>query len=440
MLTSVSYREQFYKPLSSYRDDLTFACDGEVYNYGEIRENLAEHKFKTDSSYEVILHLIEENSSKNLLEAVKISLSQIDSVYSFAVTKNNETVVARDPLGVKPMYIGENNDIFAVASERKALWSISIKKVKSFPPGHLGQIVKGRCKFYKFNTLRRPRIRKMNAETAAHTLQKALYGAVEKRIKNIDKIGVAFSGGIDSSVVAKIASDLGGNVALYTVGLEGSHDISVAKDAASLLGCELSIKILKPGDLEKYIAKVVYAVEATDDVMISAGLPLYVVAEYANSQGVKTILSGQGSDELFGGYTRYLNILKKGGYSGLQNSLWRDLTLLYEKILQRDDAVSMASGVELSFPYLDINVIKTAAAIPPSLKINGVEDELRKIILRSVGKRIGLPPEITTRQKKAVQYGSGVDKAMKTIARKLGYSSVRNYLESIFNTQFHQLS
>jgi len=440
MLLSVRHRERFYKPLRSCQDDLTLVCDGEVYNYYEIRRNLAEHKFKTDSSNEAILHLIEENNPKNLLEAVKISLSNIDGIYSFAITKGDETVIARDPLGVKPMYIGENNDFFAAASERKALWGIGIKEVRSFSPGHAAHIVGRKCKIFKANILRRPHIRKINAKTAALTLQKALYSAFEKRIKSIDKIGIAFSGGIDSSIAAKIVSDLGGNATLYTAGLEGSSDIMAAREASSFLGCELFTKILTINDLEKYIPKVVYAVETADEVKVSAGLPLYAAAESASSNGVKTMISGQGSDELFGGYARYLKILKQGGYRDLQNNLWRDLTRLYEVILQRDDAVVMANGIGLSLPYLDINVIKTALAIPPSLKINATEDELRKRILRAVAKEMGLPTEIAARPKKAIHYGSGVDKAMRTLARKLGHSSVRSYLESVYAKVFKNLA
>lgn len=435
---TITTGEEADQPLTGCLGKLTLVNDGEIYTHQEIRDQLTGHHFLTEASSEVIIHLVEEKYSRSLMEAVKASLSHLYGVYAFAIASGNEIVVARDPVGVKPLYLGENDELVAFASERKALWKIGIKTAHPLLPGYLASLTNGGCFSSPALTLVKPQLEEVDMETAAMRLKEALYKAFEAHIKKIGRLGIAFSGGLDSSLAAKIVSDLGGKAIAYTAGLEGAPDVNAAREVRSYLDCELHTRILTVNDVETYIPKVIYGIEEADVMKVATGLPLYAVAEMAHSEGIKVILSGQGSDELFGGYARYLNILRQGGYQQLHENLWNDLVAIHRVSLQRDDAVAMANSVELRVPYLDVNVIKTAMSIPPSFKISGPEDTLKKRVLRRVAKMIGLPANIVDRPKKAIQYGSGVDKVVKTLAKKSN-KPVEKYLKDIYTETFKDM-
>lgn len=427
------------QPSTGCLGKLALVCDGEIYNKEEVKSQLTGHRFQTDSSSEVIVHLVEENYSKALVETVKATLPQLNGVYAFAILRGSEIVVARDPVGVKPLYLGENEEFVAFASERKALWKIGIRKVEPLLPGYVASLTKEGHSIYPALTLMKPRIEKLDMKTAAVKLKEALYEAFAMRIKGVRKLGIAFSGGLDSSLAAKIVSDLGEEALLYTVGLEESTDVKAAKEVCSKLNYKLHTRILTIRDVETYIPKVIYAIEETNVMKVATGLPLYATAELAHSNGTEVMISGEGSDELFGGYARYLNILRRGGYRQLHENLWNDIVAIYRVNLQRDNAVAIANSIELCVPYLDVNVIKTAMSIPPSFKISGPEDNLKKQVLRQVAKMIGLPANIVNRPKKAIQYGSGVDKIIKTLAKKSG-KPIENYLKAIYTETFKDIS
>lgn len=145
-------------------------------------------------------------------------------------------------------------------------------------------------------------------------------------------------------------------------------------------------------------------------------MPAYLAAEMAREDGIKVMLSGQGADELFAGYHRYLKFYQEQGEEA-QKNLNTDINNLYQVNLQRDDAVTMASGVELRVPYLDLDVINMAMNIPMEYKIKGEDDQLRKCILREVARDLGVPEENVKRPKKAAQYGSGIDKMLRRVLK-----------------------
>ena len=416
-------------------EKISIICDGAIYNNEALKEKLAHHHFRTDSDAETIAHLVEECGSKLLTEAVKATLSKLHGVYAFAVLRRDEIVVARDPVGVKPLYLGEDAEFVAFASERKALWRIGIMDVEPLPPGHIARLTRRGYLISKAVSLEKPQIRKIDMKNAALKLKDALHDAFEVRLRNIKEVGLAFSGGLDSSIAAKIVSDLGKRAVLYTVGLEGSWDIEIAEDASSELDCDLRIRILSVSDVEAYLPRVIYAIEESDVMKVGVGLPLYVAAEMAHSDGVDAMLTGQGADELFAGYARYQRILRSGGYARLQESLWNDLRTIYKVNLQRDDAVAMASGVELLTPYLDAKVIEVAMSIPPHLKLSGRGDVLGKRVLRKVAEMIDLSYSIFNRPKKAVQYSSGTERAIRKLSERADKCS-NDFLEMIFRRVF----
>jgi len=269
-------------------------------------------------------------------------------------------------------------------------------------------------------------------------VRELLFLSLKRRLRRlqVNSVAVSFSGGLDSSLIAKAIEMLGVKVILYSVGLDGAHDIEAAENSASALGLPLQIRIISFDEVESYIFRVIYAIEESNVMKIGVGIPLYAVSELVNKDKMKVVLTGQGSDELFAGYDKYLKLLVNQGYGQLQNELWKDLTQMYHVNLQRDDAVAMANSVKFICPLLDLDLVNTAMSLPPQLKVEGSSDFLRKRVLRTVAQNLGLPECIVNRPKKSVQYGSGSDKAIRKFAKKKGFKHTKEFLNSVFQYIF----
>ena len=236
-------------------------------------------------------------------------------------------------------------------------------------------------------------------------LENALTTAVSKLTKDVKRIGVPFSGGLDSSIVAELASR-STDVTLYVAGFEDSHDFRVADESASMLDLPLiKIKLVEK-DIENAIPVLAKIIKSKNPVILSFELPLFFTAKNSIE---KILLSGHGADELFAGYARYLKSKK------LDENLENDVNELKSKGIIRDKNVVSYFDKELRTPFLDENVVKIGLSIPGEYKIkNGI----RKYVLREVGKSLGLQDEIVMRKKKAAQYSSGVMKVMKKLAKE----------------------
>jgi asparagine synthase (glutamine-hydrolysing) len=227
---------------------------------------------------------------------------------------------------------------------------------------------------------------------------------------------VALSGGIDSALVARLAGR-----ECVAVGLAGSHDLKRAQQVADELGLPLESVVIDPGSIENALSRVLQVIPKTDPVNASIATTLYFVAEWAGSNGYKRILAGQGADELFGGYARYLQT------DTLCKDLERDFHGLGTQ-LARDQAVAALHGTYFSLPYMDVRVVRAARCISPEEKVC---DGVRKKPLRDVAGKY-LPQSIASYEKKAMQYGSGVMKEIQRLANRRGYKkSVQDYLVQI---------
>ena len=229
-----------------------------------------------------------------------------------------------------------------------------------------------------------------------------------------DEAVVALSGGVDSALVAALAGR-----GCVVAGVEGSHDLRRAREVAQELDLSLEEAVIDPGRIEEALAEVLAVIPRADPVDGSIAATLYFVAEWAKDHGYERILAGQGADELFGGYARYLETETLG------QDLDRDFLGLPAQAA-RDQAVAGLFGVRFSLPYLDVRVVRAAMAIPPEEKVRG---GIRKRPLREVAAR-HMPNEVAYREKKAMQYGSGVMREMKRLARRRGCSNVSEFLES----------
>ncbi len=402
------------------KDNLVLAGNGEIYNYRELKDQF-KPILSTDSDFEIVLNIIKEFYNDSLCEAVIKTIDYLDGDYAFAVYDGRNFAAVRDPLGVKPLYYG-GNKFFAFASERKSLWSVGINDVKTLTPGSLiynKEILKIKNKETKIaylNSLKSLDKTHLNKKILKKQLKEALIKSVQKRVLGLSKVGILFSGGIDSTILSKITMDLGIETTLYCVGHKNSTDLKSSKETAQRMNIPIKTKVIDIKDVRKYLNLVLDAIEEFNLMKLGVGMPAYIAAEMAHNDGLKVVLSGQGADELFGGYHRYLNLYHKKGEL-VQEDLRKDILNLYHENLQRDDAVTMANSVELRVPYLDLDIINKAINIPMKYKINGKNDNLRKCILREIGAELGVPEETVLRPKKAAQYGSGVHKMLKKVLK-----------------------
>ena len=276
-----------------------------------------------------------------------------------------------------------------------------------------------------------PKETKDSKKKIVKELEEKLIAAVAKRLEGIDHLGILFSGGVDSTLLAFISKKLGKNFTCYTAAFVDGNtrdapDLLQAQEVAETLGFALKTKILTLDETERAVREVVRIIETTDVVKVGVALPFYVCSTMAAADGCKVLLSGLGSEELFAGYQRHLDVLKDKG--DVNAECLRGLSLLWDRDLYRDDLVTMAHTVELRLPFLDYGLIRCALAVPAKYKLN---EEQNKIILRDVAKAIGIPEAIASRKKIAAQYGSNFDKALEKLAKKHGLKSKKEYLSSL---------
>lgn len=257
-------------------------------------------------------------------------------------------------------------------------------------------------------------------------LKIALCKSVKNSISGAAKIGVLFSGGLDSSLLAHLVKthvkDV--DISLYTVGTVLSHDMIKAKQAASILNLRLKPVVIGGGDLEFALPRVARIIGSTHPVRLSYTLPLYLAMK---SMDEELVMSGQGADELFGGYSRYLRM----GEGELEANLKGDVDELMHGDIAMDHAIAGHFHKVLATPFLDGEVVTRAMCIPARFK---VRDGRRKIVLREVAMELGLSPELAGREKKAVQYSSGIIKELRHMARRRGME-VNELMEELVEWQ-----
>ena len=397
--------------------EMVLICNGEIYNHQELRKNIS-YDFRTNSDSEVILGLINEYKQASLVDTIPLVLKDLRGDYAFAIYDGKDLVAVRDPVGVKTIYIGGNEDFFGFASERKALWSVGVDELNTLPPGfmlHNQEIVRLPESLQLFNetyhNTRRSLPYNYSKDILRRHLRDLIVESVNKRIHDLDKVGVLFSGGVDSSLIAQICVDLGVETELFSVGSEDSPDVKFAQMMADDMGLRLHIKCVDVELVRECTPLVLNAIEEWNLMKLGVGMTAYLAAEMAHENGLRVMLSGQGADELFAGYHRYLGLYQEKGEDA-QEDLWNDVENLYQVNLDRDDAVTMAHGVEMRVPYLDLPIISMAMNIPMSYKIKDDHDRLRKCILREVAAEVGVKSEVLMRPKKAAQYGSGIHKIL----------------------------
>jgi len=432
------------QPFSSCDGRLVLEHNGEIYNYKKIRNKLEKHhKFTTTTDSEVIVHLLEDHMQRKnttLLGAIKRTVAELDGVYALAIQdkQTGETILVRDRIGVRQLYYADTRNIVAFASERKALWRIGIQEpTRRIMPG-CAIIISPQGKIQSFQVADpippKVRIAHRTMTSAVEAYEKALMESMQKRTQDFHRIGIIFSGGIDSVLVAHLAAKMVPEVVCYTCGVKGSSDIANARQIADKLGLELKVAELDHDTVEKMIPEVINVIEDANAGQVEVALPVYGAVKLAHDDGIKVMLTGQGADELFGGYPWYAKVAEKEGYKKLRKHMIQDLLLLYKETLEREDKITMAHSIELREPFLDPEVIRTALSIELRLNVKGGHDTFGKHVHRRLAQKLGIPRDVAYRVKEAAQHGSGMHDVIGDIARRRGFeeSAVpKTYLEAL---------
>ncbi len=397
------------QPLLSPDGKLILAANGEIYNHRELRKEFeGSYDFQTESDCEVILALYKKKGVS--------FLDEMNGIFGFAIydSENDEYFIARDHMGIIPLYMGwDQNGTFYVASELKALEG-TCSRIELFPPGHFLQSKSGELKrWYKRDWMDYEAVKEN--ETSIAKIKDALEAAVRRQLMSDVPYGVLLSGGLDSSVTSAIAKKFAQKriesddtkdawwpqLHSFSVGLEGSPDLAAAQKVADHIGTvhhEIKFTIQEGLDA---IKDVVYNLETYDITTIRASTPMYLMARVIKSMGIKMVLSGEGADELFGGY---LYFHKAPNAQEFHEETVRKLSKLHMYDCLRANKSLAAWGIEGRVPFLDKEFIDVAMSINPQDKmING--ERMEKWVLRKAFEDM-LPESVAWRQKE--QFSDGV--------------------------------
>ena len=397
------------QPLFTKDKKVALAVNGEIYNHQELRSEFPDYEFLTQSDCEVILALYRRDG-KNFLE-------KLNGIFAFALydEDNDAYLIGRDHMGIVPLYMGwDKNGSFYVASELKSLEGVC-NKIEEFLPGHFLYSKDGQelQQWYTRDWIDFDNVK--DNETDISAIRKGLEEAVHRQLMSDVPYGVLLSGGLDSTIIAAVTAKFARQriesgdtqeawyprLHSFAVGLEGSPDLAAARKAADHIGSvHHEIKYTVQEGLDA-IKDVIYHLETYDVTTIRASTPMYLLARVIKSMGIKMVLSGEGSDELFGGY---LYFHKAPSAQAFHEETVRKLGKLHLYDCLRANKSLMAWGIEGRVPFLDKEFMDVAMTINPKDKMITPE-RMEKWVLRKAFEDL-LPESIAWRQKE--QFSDGV--------------------------------
>lgn len=370
-------------------------CNGEIYNHASLRAGLEDrHHFRTRSDSESILHLYREKGAA--------CVGELDGMFAFVVADGGRFLAARDPLGIKPLYMMKDGAGVWLASELKALPSTG-GEVTELPPGSL-LTEDGMVRPWFLPAWTKPPAEPVTPDPAvlAHKLETA----VVKRLMSDVPLGVFLSGGLDSSIIAGLVRRHVDGLHSFAVGLPGAPDLPAARRVADHIGTAHHEYVYTPGEATRAIEHVILHLESYDPALIRSAVPCYFVSKLA-AEHVKVVLSGEGSDEAFAGYGYMAKIQDP---AALHRECVRLLLHLHNMNLQRVDRMTMAHALEGRVPFLDVDFLAWAMAIDPAEKVQR-PDRPEKFLLRSAFESL-LPTEIVWRKKEEFAAGCGSEQIL----------------------------
>ncbi len=428
--------------------------NGEIYNHQELRDGiLKHHTFKTKSDSEVIVHLYEEFGYD--------FCHLLDGDWSFVVVDGDDYIAGRDPMGVKPLYYGldERGRIY-FASEMKPI-ADQCKTFSTFPPGHFYTAKTGFVKYYKPEY---EDYQKATHELDLVAIRESLTEATRKRLMSDVPIGVLLSGGLDSSLTSSIASRLlaesGKKLHSFSIGLDAdAPDAKAARKVAEFLGTEHHEVHFTIQQGIEVLDKLIWHLETYDVTSIRASTPMYFLSKAITDLGIKVVLSGEGADEIFGGYLYFRNA---PSIEDFQKETIERVQKLFTADLLRADKSTMAHGLEARVPFLDKAFLDTAMLIKAEEKMPKTYDGKEKYILRKAFDTPDnpyLPDEVLWRQKEQFSDGVGynwIDELIEYCSSKVSDIQLENaqkefpyntpttkeayFYRTIFNKYYPQIS
>ena len=267
-----------------------------------------------------------------------------------------------------------------------------------------------------------------NKERAKRKIGSLIEKAIIERAQNLNKFGISFSGGVDSTLIAFLCKKHNFDFTCFTVGLENSQDIEYAKRIAEKYHFDLKYRILPLEEFENVIKSTVKILNSDEIVWVSVGSVLYATAKLALQSNIKVLFGGLGTEEIFAGYQRHEDSLKNNDFQAVHKESWNGLKNMWQRDLLRDSTIAKHLNIELRTPYMDLEVIKASMSINPIYKIDKIN---KKIILREIAQDFGLEKEFAFRPKKAAQYGSNFVKGIDKLAKKYGFTAKKEYLKSL---------
>lgn len=398
------------QPLYSKDKKLVLAVNGEIYNHRSIRAKYADkYEFQSQSDCEVLLALYQDKGID--------MLEDLNGIFAFALfdIENNRYIIGRDHMGIIPLYIGyDKAGQLYVASELKALEGFC-PNIKEFPAGHYLDSREGEVKqWYKRDWMAYDNVK--DNPTDIDVLRKGLEDAVHRQLMSDVPYGVLLSGGLDSSIISAVAKKFAARrvendneteawwpqLHSFAIGLKGAPDLIAARKVAEHIGTvhhEINFTVEEALDA---LSDVIYHIETYDVTTVRASTPMYLLARFIKSMGVKMVLSGEGSDEIFGGY---LYFHKAPDAKALHEETVRKLDKLHLYDCLRANKTLSAWGVEGRVPFLDKEFMDIAMRINPADKMCGRNGKIEKHILRQAFEGY-LPESVTWRQKE--QFSDGV--------------------------------
>jgi len=350
--------------------------------------------------------------------------------------------IYRDPLGLKTAYIGVNG----IASDKRLLWILGNRTPYSIPPNYIWSVRRGGNlvpveKLVSFPSS--PEYNNVDIEEHAREMGRYLLYRMRKIAEHVKqgekKVYIAFSGGVDSSLTYVLAEKTGLKPIPVTVCKKGAYDEKASMESAELLGAADNhiIMYLDERILYEDIRKIVGIVEDSNLMQISLSIPLYVLAEEV--AGGNVLLMGQGSDELFGGYQKYIDIYREKGVENADKEIRLDVLMSHRFNFSREDKIASEYGMDLWYPLISPGIVYYVFGKPLSFKIKGLGDETRKWLIRKIAEYIGLPHEIIYRKKKAMQYSSkSQDMLVKTLGRKKVSKTLYHFYLDIVMSYFNE--
>ncbi|MEO2154851.1 MAG: asparagine synthase-related protein [Nanoarchaeota archaeon] len=408
-LIGMNYFSVFGEPIV-FND---FVFNAEIYNLDYLKELINVKKLKNDG---IILRELAKERKTNL----------IDGIFAYSLIENNKLILERDKIGINPLFFKVSDNYFIFASENKVVngtalnprfklyfdfkkWRIKLKKEKNLFK------LENPFFFYLKN-------KKFNKKELIETIERELINSILRQTNYLNKVGIYFSGGIDSLFISKILQENNKKFTCLISGTEDSKDLNLAIKVAEEFGFNYNVNIFDKEKVKEELNNIIYYMESTDLMKVGVAIPLYFSGKLNNA---RVVLSGIGSEELFGGYESHKNNIKLMTKLGLLK--------IWERDLYRDNVISFATNNELRVPFLNEALIWLSRKIPDNLKIrkpkkeelekikkidNNFKGYCKKYILRLIAeKHIGI---FAWRPKKAAQYGSKSEKIIEKLAKEKG--------------------